>query len=405
MSDDPTAPGVFARQPAPLQSRDGRLDPFDWYREMRADHPVSYDEDRRAWDVFRYEDVTRVLSEHETFSSGAMADHGGRRPGPNPLSATMINADPPAHDRLRGFVDEQFRPGVVRERRPYVEDLAESLLADADDARDGDVLDLVPAFAFPLPVVVVADLLDVPADRRDEFKRWSDALVAAPEEQTESELLANQRERMESVTAMASFFQETLSARRGGDGDDLVTLAANAEDLTPTERLGFCILLLVAGNVTTTNLVTNAVWTFDEQGLTADVASGAIEREDAIEEALRFRSPVQAMSRVTTGATEVGGVEIPAGERVTAWIGSANRDEAVFDEPDAFVPGRSPNRHVAFGTGVHYCLGAPLARLEADVALAALFDRYDHVEVTDDPLQPVSSPIVYGLESLPLRVA
>lgn len=174
--------------------------------------------------------------------------------------------------------------------------------------------------------------------------------------------------------------------------------------LSPTEQLGFCILLLIAGNITTTNLITNAIWSFAEQGIIDDVASGIIDREQAVDEVLRFRSPVQAMSRVTTEDTELDGTEIDEGERVTAWIGSANRDESVFDDSDEFLPERSPNRHIAFGNGIHYCLGAPLARLEADVALSALFDRYDTIEMTDDPLRPVSSPIVYGLESLRLHV-
>ena len=400
MSSESNSPGVFARQPVALQNREGRLHPFDWYRRMRAENPVAYDDDRLAWDVFRYEDVTTVLSDHETFTSDTAPEEGQGMDGPNPLSETMISVDPPEHERLRRFVDERFRPGNIRERRPYVEELAESLLDDIN----GNSFDLVSAYSFPLPVIVIAELLDVPAERRDEFKEWSDALVAAPEEQTEENLRENEQQRMQSIMQMAAFFQQTLEERRGGDGDDLVTLAANADTLSPNEQLGFCILLLIAGNITTTNLVTNAVWSFAEQGILDDVASGAINRQQAIEEALRFRSPVQAMSRVATEDTEIGGKSIEAGERVTAWIGSANRDEALFDEPDAFIPDRSPNRHIAFGKGIHYCLGAPLARLEADVALAALLDRYDSIEMTDDPLQPVSSPIVYGLESLPLRV-
>ena len=400
MTDGDTSSTLFARQPAALRTREGRLDPFVWYREMRAERPVAYDEERRTWDVFRYADVTAVLSDFERFSSAAF---DGPEEAASPLAETMISVDPPEHERLRGFVDERFRPGVIRDRRPFVEDLAGSLLDELETDASAGPVDLVAGYSFPLPVVVIADLLDVPAGRRDEFKRWSDALVAAPAEQTEARLRANEQERMESLVAMASC-RETLEDRRGGEGDDLVTLAANAEALSPTERLGFCILLLVAGNVTTTNLVTNAVWTFAEQGVLGDVASGEVDRGRAIEEALRFRSPVQAMNRVATEDVEVGGVDIEAGERVTAWIGSANRDEAVFDEPDAFDPDRSPNRHVAFGTGVHYCLGAPLARLEADVAIGALLDRFDRVELADEPLRPVSSPIVYGLESLPLRI-
>lgn len=367
---------------------------------MRAEKPISYDEERRAWDVFRYEEVRTVLSDHETFSSDTTPQDAPEMDGPNPLSESMLNVDPPEHERLRQFVDDRFRPGAIRDRRPYVETVAESLLDDIER----ETFNLVSAYSFPLPVIVIAELLDIPTDRRDEFKQWSDALVAAPREQTEETLRENEQRRQQSMMEMASFFRDALKERRGGDGDDLVTLAANAERLTPTEQLGFCILLLIAGNITTTNLITNAIWSFAEQGILNDVASGIIDREQAVEEVLRFRSPVQAMSRVTTEDTELDGTEIDAGERVTAWIGSANRDESVFDGPDEFQPERSPNRHIAFGNGIHYCLGAPLARLEADVALSVLFDRYDTIETTDDPLHPVSSPIVYGVESLRLHV-
>jgi cytochrome P450 len=400
MSNGSDSQGVFARQPAALQNREGRLHPFDWYREMRAEKPVSYDENRRTWDVFQYNDVKSVLSESERFSSDTASEDERQMDGPNPLSETMISVDPPEHDRLQRFVDERFRPSTLRDRRPFIETVAESLL----DEVKGNTFDLVSAYSFPLPVIVIAELLDIPAERRDEFKQWSDTLVAAPKDQTEDALRENQQRRTQSMREMASFFRDTLAERRGGDGDDLVTLAANAEALSPTEQLGFCILLLTAGNITTTNLITNAIWNFAEQDIFDDVASGAIGHEEAIEEALRFRSPVQALSRVATENTELGGTEIEAGERVTAWIGSANRDENMFEDPDEFRPERSPNRHIAFGSGGHYCLGAPLARLEADVALSALFDRYDTLEMTDDTLQAVSSPVVYGLESLPLRI-
>ncbi|RRJ31420.1 cytochrome P450 [Halocatena pleomorpha] len=400
MSNEPSTSGVFARQPAPLQDREGRLDPFDWYQKMRDERPVSYDEERRAWDVFKYDAVRTVLSDYETFSSDTPPDDDSGADDSSPLSASMISVDPPEHERLRQFVDDRFQPDAIRDRRPYIETVAESLLDDIE----GETFDIVSAYSFPLPVIVIAELLDIPAERRDEFKQWSDALVAAPREQTEETLRKNEQHRTQSIAEMSSFFRNALTERRGSDRDDLVTLAANAEALSPTEQLGFCILLLIAGNITTTNLITNAIWSFAEQDILHAVASGAVDRKQAIEEALRFRSPVQAMSRVATEDTEIDGVEIAADERVTAWIGSANRDESVFDNPDEFLPERSPNRHIAFGTGVHYCLGAPLARLEAGVALSTLFDRYDTIELRDDQFQPVSSPIVYGLESLPLHV-
>ena len=164
------------------------------------------------------------------------------------------------------------------------------------------------------------------------------------------------------------------------------------------------MLLLIAGNITTTNLVTNAVWCFDEHGVTDAVRTGDIDRKQAIEEVLRYRSPVQSLRRVATRDVELGGKTIEKGDLVTAWIGSANRDPDVFDAPDEFRPERSPNRHIAFGKGIHYCLGAPLARVEADVALKALLEQFDTIEPTEIDKKPVPSQVLYGLETLPCRV-
>ena len=395
-------PAAVLRPPKALRDRERQVAPFDWYEKMRLESPVRYDDDRNMWDVFRYEDVDRVLSDYETFTSNVRdATESPFDDDQQGFNRTMINTEPPEHDRLRGFVNERFRPGTIRELQPRLEALTDEFL---DGIADEDRIDVVGDFAYPFPVTVIAELLGIPADRRDEFKAWSDALVASPREETKAAVEKNQQERQRARREMGEYFGDLLDERSDGDGDDLVTLAATSDELDREEKVGFCMLLLIAGNITTTNLITNAIWCFHEQGTMEAVRSGEIDRKKAIEEVLRYRSPVQSLRRVAARDVEVGGKSIEKGDVISAWIASANRDPDVFDDPTEFRPERSPNRHIAFGKGIHYCLGAPLARVEADVALKALLEQFDTIEPTDGAKKPVPSQVLYGLESLPCRV-
>nr|WP_238717456.1 cytochrome P450 [Natronorubrum halophilum] len=312
----------------------------------------------------------------------------------------MITTDPPEHDRLRGFVDERFQPGAVRDYQPQVEEVLGDLL---DNLEGEERFDFVDEFAIPFPVIVIAELLGIPAKRREQFKAWSDALVARPEDGTQEEMKRVQRERQQAQQEMGRYFATLLEERRGGDGDDLVTLAANAEKLSRGEKVGFCMLLLLAGNITTTNLLTNAIWCFEEQGMTDEIRTGEIDHKRAIEETLRYRSPIQSLKRIAVEDVELNGQQIQAGDVVTLWLGAANRDPEIFDEPEEFWPERHPNRHIAFGTGVHFCLGAHLARMEADVALKQLLERFERVETDLSNLRPLNA--LYGLESLPCEAS
>ncbi|ELZ05936.1 cytochrome P450 [Natrialba asiatica DSM 12278] len=369
---------------------------------MRSETPVRFDEQREMWDIFRYEDVDRVLKDHDAFtarrtrednefSSDAENDTG--------MFQTMITADPPEHNRLRGFVDERFQPGSIREYQPRVEAVTEDVL---DTLVGEEQFDFVDEFAIPFPVTVIAELLDIPAERRDQFKAWSDALIARPKNGTRMEIQQIQQERQQAQQEMRDYFGKLVAERRGGDGDDFITLAANAEELSREEKVGFCILLLLAGNITTTNLLTNAIWSLEEQGLTDTVRTGEIGRKQAIEEVLRYRSPVQSLTRIAIADIELNGKQIQAGDVVTLWLGAANRDPEVFDAPEEFRPERRPNRHMAFGMGVHFCLGAHLARMEADVAMQHLLERFDRLDANLSNLDPLYS--LYGLKSLPCEV-
>jgi len=395
--------------PAALQARDTWLEPFDWYAEMRERAPVRYDPERRTWDVFRYDDVKYILeNDDDQFSTSPRNITGFEEPPEDEgfLLDTMLLQDPPRHDELRSVVDDAFEPRAIRDLEPRIRTLAGELLDEALADADGE-LDVVDALAYPLPVIVIADMLGIPRDDRDQFKRWSDTIVRGAGDDTDAETFV--QEQRQAGQEMAMYFLSALEDRRQNPRDDLLTTIATAEGeagrLSQREALGMCMLLLIAGNITTTHLVTNAVRCFDEhdRDLFAELGDDDHALATAIEEVLRYRSPVQAMTRVPREDVELGGETLEAGDGVVVWLGAANRDDDRFPDADAFDPERSPSGHLGFGHGIHYCLGAPLARLEAKVALDELTDRLSDVEVADARLQPVRSSFIYGVESLPLR--
>ena len=395
--------------PAELQERPAWLEPFDWYAEMRDRNPVRYDPERGTWDVFRYDQVKRVLANEDgVFSTSPRNITGFEEPPEDEgfLLDTMLLQDPPRHGELRGVVDDAFEPRAVGRLEPRIRTLSTELLDEALAGADGEI-DVVSALAYPLPVIVIAELLGIPSEDRDRFKRWSETIVSSVDR--ESDPTAFLEEQRRAGMEMATYFLQQLAARREAPRDDLPpTIAAAPGDdgpLSHREALGTCMLLLIAGNITTTNLITNAVRCFDAHGADEFGALAEDERRltTAIEEVLRYRSPVQAMTRVALEDVEFGGETLSAGDGVVVWLGSANRDERQFTDADQFVPDRSPNQHLGFGHGRHYCLGAPLARLEARVALEVLSDRLTGIELPDTDLTPVRSSFVYGVESLPIR--
>ena len=385
------------------------LSPFDWYRAQRASSPVHHESSRGFWSVFRFDDVQRTLSDYANFSS---AFGRGGPDSANPLGASMISSDPPRHRQLRSLVTQAFTPRTVALLEPRITTIVRELLEDVTPkpGEEGS-FDLIDALAFPLPVIVIAELMGIPQHDRDLFKQWSDAIIVGPS----AAGMAGRDPQRE----MGAYFRRLIDERRRSSADgqdeggkDLISALLHAEvegeqHLSTVDVLGFCVLLLVAGNETTTNLIGNAILCFDEhpedwERLRAqkDVLLGT-----AIEEVLRYRSPVQSMYRATTSPVELSNCTIPADEPVIAWIGSANRDERQFPDPDRFDIQRTPNRHLAFGHGIHFCLGAPLARLEARIVLGELLDRFARISrVPDIPLEPQPSTIVYGVKHLPVTV-
>ena len=403
-----TDPQGLQAFPAELRDRAAWLEPFDWYQTMRETEPVRYDPDRQVWDVFRYDDVKRVLDEDgERFSVDPRTSETYRqpeRPEEELIFETMLFQDPPRHDVLRGVVEDSFDPRALRDLEPEIRNIASGMLDEAVSEARGTI-DFVEEIAYPLPVVVIAEMLGIPSEERDRFKRWSDTLVeATSDDELSDEYLERQRQ---AQFEMATYFLQALEARQETPRDDLLTDLALAVDddsvvFTQEEALGTCILLLIAGNVTTTNLLANAIRCFAPQNMFDGGSDLSLPL--AIEEVARYRSPVQAaITRVALEEVTLGGKTIEAGDQVIVWLGSANRDGRQFEEPDRFVPDRRPNQHLAFGHGTHYCLGAPLARLEARVAFEELFDRVERLELAEADLQPTRSSFVYGVESLPVR--
>ena len=381
----------------PFPALEQPLNPFPRYEAMRHSEPVFQDQETGVWHVFRYDDVQRVLSEHATFSSRI----GGDNPSETGqlFAASLINTDPPRHRQLRSLVSQAFTPRSVEALGPRISELTDELL---DPVVGAGAADLIDQLAYPLPVIVIAELMGIPAADRDRFKQWSDVIVSQTRPGTdETGHMAAHRE-------LAEYFTGMIEQRRRRPGNDLISglLAAeiDGQKLSVIELLGFCALLLVAGNETTTNLIGNAVLCFTEVPGTAErlLAEPAL-LPQAIEEVLRYRSPVQSMYRISAVDTTLRGLPIPAGSPIVAWIGSANRDGEQFPHPEVFDVGRSPNRHLAFGQGVHFCLGAPLARLEARIALQAVLSRLPGLAVDPEAqLERMESTIVYGVKQLPV---
>ncbi len=382
-----------------------QLNPFALYDTMRQNHPLYQDPVRGSWNFFRYEDVQRVLSEYTTFSSQFKRKRSISILPTQPFAAAIISTDPPRHRQLRSLVTQAFTPRAVEALAPRISEIVDEYLARVVPSGR---MDVIHDLATPLPVIVIAEMLGIPSQDRVKFKRWSDHAVQ----------MANFGENVDykkfmgpEMIEMGKYFMKMIDHRRKLPGDDLISGLLNAtvdgEHLSQIELLGFCVLLLVAGNETTTNLLGNAMLTFAEHPQAWQQLRARPDLvPSAVEEALRFRSPVQAMFRHTTGEVKMHGQTIPEGAHVIAWIGSANHDPDQFPEPETFNIERTPNRHIAFGHGIHFCLGAPLARLEAKTALSAMLDCFSTFELEPGAV-PSRQPslIIYGLHSLPIRFA
>jgi cytochrome P450 len=319
-------------------------------------------------------------------------------------AVSLIASDPPQHEAMRGIVKRGFTPRTIAAWEPRVREIVDQRMAAA---RDGEAFDVVTDLAVPLPAIVIAEILGVEAERRDDFKRWSDAIITLASGSAREEPMDGARIR--DFGELMVYLRATIRARRRRPGDDLVSVLVDPRHgvaLDEVDLLQFVILLLVAGNETTTNLIGNAANALlDHPAELERVARDPALVPALVEESLRFDSPVQVLLRDARCETEIAGTKIPKGAIVVPVLGSANRDERRFPEPDAFRVGRDTRGHVAFGLGIHFCLGAALARLEARVALEALVPELARRGRVDAPVEFVDSFIVRGRRNLLLEAA
>jgi cytochrome P450 len=365
----------------------GALDPFPWYQEMLATGGgVHRDPAIGMWMAFGYHEVQRVLSDAKTYSS-QFGNLG------------LQNVDDPLHRKLRLLVTHAFTPKRVATLESRIAELANELIDGF--AGHGEV-DLVKAFTQPLSTTVIAELLGIPADDHSDFRRWTYEVSLGAVSFAEGQAVP------EAPRQMAAYFAQMIEQRRREPDDGLISALLDArvegEKLSGGDIFNFCVLLLVAGNETTGNLIGNAVRLLSEHpDARAEIRANPALLEPALEEVLRHRGSIQSMMRVAKAGARMGEHAVEEGSYVLAWIGAANRDPSVFERPDVFDIHRTPNRHIAFGHGGHFCLGANLARLEARVALRTLDARLGDVAV--DPgatLTPLNTRIFYGLSALPL---
>jgi cytochrome P450 len=364
--------------------------PYAHYRQWRDEAPVFRDEETGQWVVSRQEDVLHILKNHKTFSSSAFASQDQ-----SAVALPLLSDDPPRHTQLRALVNRAFTSRTLKAIEPEVERLSREL---ADAMATGQPVDVAAAFTTPLPVAVIANMMDIPVERGEDFKRWSDALTGTSE-------AIDLSERMPDIMEMAGFFSSLISGRRENPGDDLISKVVNAEidgeGLSDEDITGFCMLLLIAGNETTTNLLSNLLnYAASNPGAWEELRSNRDKIEAAVEEILRFDAPVQFVWRTVKEDTELHGETLSEGDVVVALMGSANRDPGLHDSPDEFRLDRDPNTHYTFGHGIHFCIGAPLGRLEARYALHALLDRFSAVKHADEENERTHSHMLRGFHHL-----
>ena len=381
-------------------------DPYPTYHRLRAEDPV-HQSPLGFWVLTRYDDVSAVLRDprfiKEPLAALVAARFGAEVP--RGVGLSMLDRDPPDHTRLRGLVSKAFTPRVVEGLRPRIQQIVDELITRAQAAGSMDVIE---EFAYPIPVNVICEMLGVPVADHERFKGWSldiarglDSIWLPPDSDVPRRSTAARH-------AISDYFQGLIAQRRASPRGDLLSALIAAEEagdkLNEEELLATCILLLIAGHETTVNLIGNGVLALLRN-------PGELKRlretpgliTTAVEELLRYDGPVQRTARVASAEATIGGRTIAKGEMVMPFIGAADRDPAQFPDPDRLDLTRADNRHIAFGWGIHFCLGAPLARVEGQIAIDALVRRLPRLELMTDAPEYRQSLTLRGLKTLPVK--
>jgi len=383
-------------------------DPHQLYRRLRTEAPVQpvvMTHGARAWIVTRHADVRAALA-HPALAKDIRASQqifdaqGVESPLDVALRSHMLFRDPPDHTRLRRLVNKAFTVRSVQSMRPRIGEICDELIADIWQE---DVVDLLTVFAFPLPLMVICELLGIPIDARDDVRRWVDAVLGDG---------VPSKEVRPAGVEMVAYLKTLIADKRARPRDDMLTALVQARDdgdaLDEAELVSMSFLLLVAGLETTVNLIGNGTLTLlrhPEQF--AALRADRTLLPSAVEEFLRYEAPVNlATMRFTSEPVTIGGVDIPANEFVFVGLASANRDEARFDDPDRLDITRPPGGHFSFGHGIHYCIGAPLGKMEAEIAFDRLLDAFPRLSLAVDPAELVwrQNLQIRGLKELPVRL-
>ena len=381
-------------------------DPYPTYAAMRRQGPVHRSQALQAWVVTGYDEAVAVLRDPATFSSSSetgttpLAKTLNQQRLESPLGhvPTILNSDPPTHTRLRALVNRAFTPRTVEGLRPHIEEVTAALLDETDE---GKPFDLVAALAQPLPVIVISEMLGIPPSDRALFKRWSDAIAEVTNVLNPDSVIAAARGATSDLIAyLGPIIESRRRAPRGDLLSALVQVEEEGERLTGEELLAFAILLLVAGNETTTNLIGNGTLALSRNPEQRELLAGDLDLVPAaVEEFLRYDSPVQGLVRFASRDASVGGQTVAKGDTVLVMLGAANRDERHFPSPEQLDFRREgASRHIAFGLGPHFCIGAPLARLEAEIAFRALLGRFPELQGTEDAPTRGGTFMLRGLE-------
>ncbi len=376
--------------------------PYPTYHQLRAEDPV-HRSVAGFWVLTRYDDIVAVLRDDSRFGKGAIGAQMAAREG-DTAGLSMLVMDPPDHTRLRGLVNKAFTPRVVETLRPRIQQIVDDLLARVGEVHE---MDLIADFAYPLPITVICEMLGVPAEDRETFKQWGldiarslDAIMLPPDSALAQRGVSARR-------ALGDYFRQLIAARRSSPRNDLLSSLIAAEEagdtLSESELLATCILLLIAGHETTVNLIGNGTLALlhhpEERRRLHDDPSLI---HSAVEELLRYDGPVQRMTRIANEDVTIGDTTIRKSEMVMTFIGAADRDPAHFPEPDRLDIARPDNRHIAFGWGIHFCLGAPLARVEGQIAINTLVRRLPSLALATDKPEFRESVTLRGLKRLPV---
>jgi cytochrome P450 len=370
-------------------------DPYVQYKALRERDPVHFNEARGTWMLLRYSDMVEVLRDDDRFS----AERGG--PNMDDAPRSMLNSDPPSHTRLRTLVNKAFTARTVRNLQNRIQEIVDGLI---DNVADKGEMEAIVDFAYPLPITVIAEMLGVPAADRDFFRDQSQKIAVAlgPIEDMEVAMQA-----LDGRNHLVSYFNELIPTRREDPDEDLITALLQAEEagdfLSPGELLAMLLLLLVAGHETTVNLIGNGLLALlrhpDQfERLRTEEGIG----RSAIEELLRYDSPVQMTGRLAKEDVVIAGHQVEKGQNISTIVASANRDPDVFPDPETLDLTRTPCNHLSFSAGIHFCLGAQLARIEGQIALSTLVRRFPDLKLATTDLRWRPAPILRGLEALPV---